>query len=79
LVEAAPVGLVLDTVDGAQRGGQLGPERGVGQAVEQAADLGSGQRAIGLRWWAWCQGSAGVGGAAAAAQATRNARASMAR
>ena len=40
LVEPAPVGPVVDVVDGAQ----LGPERGDDQAVEQAADLGGGQR-----------------------------------
>jgi hypothetical protein len=34
----------MDVADGAQRDGQLGPERGDDQAVEQAADLGGGQR-----------------------------------
>ena len=43
LVEAAPVGPVLDVADGAQRRGEWGPARGDDQAVEQAADLGSGQ------------------------------------
>jgi hypothetical protein len=35
---------VLGVPGGAQRGGPLGPERGGDQAVEQAADLGGGQR-----------------------------------
>jgi hypothetical protein len=37
LVEAAPVGPVLDVADGARLGRRLGPERGDDQAVEQAA------------------------------------------
>ena len=44
LVEAAPVGPVLDAADGAQWGGRLGLERMDDQAVEQAADLSGGQR-----------------------------------
>jgi hypothetical protein len=68
---------VLDVADGAQRGPQLGTERGGDQAVEQAADLGSGQRDRA----ALTGMVAGLpaGGAAVAAQAIRNARASMAR
>jgi orotidine-5'-phosphate decarboxylase len=65
---------VLDAGDGAQRGG----ERGDDQAVEQPADLGSGQRD---RPAVACvvPGIGGRAGAAAAALAIKKATASMAR
>lgn len=62
-----------DVAEGAQRGGERVPGRGDDQAVEQAA-----VSVIGPPCRAWCQGSAGRAGAAAA-QAIRNARASMAK
>jgi hypothetical protein len=74
LVVAAPVGPVLDVAGGTQRGRQLGPQRGDGRPLHRRR-ISAAVTAIGPRWWAWCQGLAGVGGAAAAAQAIRNARA----
>src|SRR5690348_4704870 len=65
LVEAPPVGPVLDSDEGAQRRG----ERGDDQAVEQAADLGGGQcdrRAVagvvpGISGRGGCRGGGGAG------------------